>query len=173
MQTYPELNMTRTRRSLIVGLATCLAAVGAPSYPASSKSSSAAATPSKKKSSPYVAPMPESAKMVYALNWGVDDFSAHLAESGQLVRFSYRVTDAKKAQALNARESSPYLLDEEIHAVLQVPEMEKVGKLRQSGPPESGKSYWMVFSNKGGPVKPGHRVSVVIGQVRIDGLVVQ
>jgi len=30
-----------------------------------------------------------------------------------------------------------------------------------------------VFSNKGSVVKAGHRVSVVIGQVRIDGLVVQ
>ena len=33
--------------------------------------------------------------------------------------------------------------------------------------------YWMAFSNKGGFVKPGHRVDVVIGQFKAEGLVVQ
>ncbi len=132
-----------------------------------------APTEAPQKDSPYVAGMPNSARSIYALTWGVDQLSAKLAQSGQLVRFNYRVVDAAKAKALNDKASSPYLLDEKAHAVLQVPEMEKVGKLRQSGAPENGKTYWMVFSNKGNLVKAGHRVSVVIGQVRIDGLVVQ
>jgi ABC-type Fe3+-hydroxamate transport system substrate-binding protein len=117
--------------------------------------------------------MPASAARTYALAWGVDQLSAKLAESGQVVRVSYRVTDADKAKALHDKVASPYLLDERVHAMLQVPVMEKVGPLRQAGPPEFGKSYWMVFSNKGSLVKAGHRVSVVIGPVRIDGLVVQ
>ena len=96
-----------------------------------------------------------------------------LAESGQLVRFSYRVIDVKKAQPLHDRASEPALLDEKEHAVLQVPTMEKVGPLRQSQPPEYGKSYWMAFSNKGSIVKAGHRVSIVIGAIRLDGLIVQ
>ena len=65
------------------------------------------------------------------------------------------------------------MLDERSHAVLSVPTMEKVGPLRQSMAAENGKSYWMAFSNKGGPVKQGDQVSVVIGPVRIDGLIVQ
>lgn len=117
--------------------------------------------------------MPASAKQIYAMTWGVDDLTVKMAESGQLVRFSYRVSDARKAAALNEKTSTPYLLDEKAHAVLQVPTMEKVGPLRQSQTPEDGKSYWMVFSNKGSYVKPGHRVSVVIGSMRLDGLVVQ
>ena len=117
--------------------------------------------------------MPASARQFYAMTWGVDQLSAKLAESGQLVRFNYRIVDTVKAKPLHDRASSPYLLDEQVHAVLQVPVMEKVGPLRQSTPPEAGKSYWMVFSNKGNIVKPGHRVSVVIGQFRVDGLVVQ
>jgi hypothetical protein len=122
-----------------------------------------------KKVSSYAA----SARNIYALNWGADEFSARLVESGQLVRFSYRVTDATKAEALNNRSSVPYMLDEHAHAVLQIPEMEKIGPLRQSTKAENGKSYWMTFSNKGNVVKAGHRVSVVIGPFRIDGLVVQ
>jgi hypothetical protein len=117
--------------------------------------------------------MTESARKIYELQWGVSRMSAQLAESGQLVRFSYQVTDATKAAILNDKASSPYLLDEKAHAVLQVPTMEKVGQLRQSNSPENGKSYWMVFSNKGYIVKPGHQVSVVIGRFRVDKLVVE
>jgi hypothetical protein len=117
--------------------------------------------------------MPASAARTYMVAYGVDQLSAKLAESGQLVRFSYRVTDATKAGALHDKAAAPQMLDEKVHAVLQVPVMEKVGPLRQAVAPEQGKSYWMAFSNKGNIVKAGHRVSVVIGQVRIDGLVVQ
>lgn len=56
---------------------------------------------------------------------------------------------------------------------LVVPSLEKVGKLRQSSTPQAGKMYWMAFSNKGGLVKPGHRVNVVIGEFRAKGLIVQ
>jgi hypothetical protein len=51
--------------------------------------------------------------------------------------------------------------------------MDKIGQLRQSGLPESGKTYWMVFSNKGNLVKRGHRVGVVIGEFRANGLAVE
>lgn len=125
------------------------------------------------KNSRYVVGLPDSGRNYYAVLWGVDQLSVKLAESGQLVRFNYRVVDASKARPLHDKASAPYMLDEAAHAVLQIPEMEKVGKLRQAGPPENGKIYWMAFSNKGNYVKAGHRVSVVIGQVRVDGLVVQ
>ena len=114
-----------------------------------------------------------SARQYYAMTWGVDQLSVKLAESGQLVRFNYRVIDATKAGPLNEKASSPQLIDEKAHVSLQVPTMEKVGPLRQAMPPEAGKTYWMVFSNKGKHVKAGDRVSVAIGQVRIDGLIVQ
>src|SRR6266403_4527994 len=108
------------------------------------------------------AAMPESARQYYARTWGVDQLSAKLAESGQLVRFNYRVIDAVKAAPLNVRASSPQMIDAKARVSLQVPTMEKVGPLRQSMAPENGKIYWMVFSNKGNYVKPGHRVSVLI-----------
>jgi hypothetical protein len=133
----------------------------------------AATTGGQKKTSPYVAGMPGSARDHYATTWGVDQLSARLAESGELVRFNYRVVDAKKAALLVDKAASPSLVDEKAHVALQVPNMEKVGPLRQAMPLENGKSYWIVFSNKGNLVKRGHHVSVVIGPVRLDGLVVQ
>ena len=163
--------------ALLVALATAIPALALADVPTQGASASAARKSSNARAY-KVAPrrpagLPESARKYYALTAGVDQMSAKLAESGQLVRFSYRITDVTRAAAMHDKASAPYLLDEKVHAVLQVPTMEKVGPLRQSGPPESGKAYWMVFSNKGNLVKAGHRVSVVIGQFRVDGLIVQ
>ena len=109
----------------------------------------------------------------YQTIWGVDSFVVRSVESGQMIRFSYRVLDAAKAAAVNDKKATPYLVDEAAHVKLVVPVMEKVGQLRQSASPENGKSYWMVFSNKGGLVKRGDRVSVEIGKFRVDGLSVE
>jgi hypothetical protein len=108
----------------------------------------------------------------YQLVWGVDSLSVKLVESGEVVRFSYRVLDPDRARALNDRNTQPSLIDPRAGVQLVVPAMEKIGPLRQSGKPEAGKSYWMAFSNKGRPVKKGDRVDVVIGPFRAQGLVV-
>ena len=108
----------------------------------------------------------------YQLVWGVDSLSVKLAESGEVVRFSYRVLDPDKARALNDKKNEPSLIDPRAGVQLVVPKMEKIGQLRQTATPEANKAYWMVFSNKGRPVKKGDRVDVVIGQFRAQGLVV-
>src|SRR5438132_583627 len=77
-----------------------------------------------------------------------------------------------KAKALNDKKNEPVLIDPQAGVKLVVPSMENVGQLRQSAPPEGGKSYWMVFSNKGRLVKRGDHVNVVIGAFHADGLVV-
>jgi hypothetical protein len=108
----------------------------------------------------------------YKLVWGVDSLSVKWTESGEVIRFTYRVVDADKAKVLNDKKNEPFLVDPQAGVRLVVPSLEKVGQLRQSSPPEAGKSYWMAFSNKGRRVKRGDRVSVVIGRFRADGLVV-
>ena len=108
----------------------------------------------------------------YRLVWGVDSLTIKYAESGEIIRFSYRILDADKAKGLNDKKSEPVLIDPEAGVKLVVPSLEKVGQLRQSSTPEAGKSYWMAFSNKGRPVKRGHHVNVVIGKFHADGLVV-
>lgn len=108
----------------------------------------------------------------YRLIWGIDALSVKSAESGEMIRFTYRVIDANKAKGLADKKLEPSLIDEQAHVKLVVPMMDKVGKLRQTAPPEPGKTYWMLFSNKGGYVKRGDHVNVVIGNFRADGLVV-
>ena len=108
----------------------------------------------------------------YRLVWGVDSLSVKLAESGEIVRFSYRVLDPARAGALNEKKSEPSLIDPRAGVKLVVPAMEKIGTLRNTARPEVGKAYWMAFSNKGRPVKKGDHVDVVIGNFRAQGLVV-
>ena len=108
----------------------------------------------------------------YRLVWGVDSLGVKWAESGEVIRFTYRVLDAEKAKVLNDKKNEPSLIDPQAGVKLVVPAMENVGQLRQSAPPENGKAYWMVFSNKGRLVKRGHHVAVVIGAFHADGLVV-
>jgi hypothetical protein len=108
----------------------------------------------------------------YRLVWGVDTLEVKWGESGEVIRFSYRVLDADKAKILNDKKFEPSLIDPQAGVKLVVPSMENVGQLRQSAAPENGKSYWMVFSNKGRLVKRGDHVAVVIGAFHADGLVV-
>ncbi len=121
----------------------------------------------------YVRELPQRAQMYFAGVWGVDSLKVKYTGSGEMVRFSWRVLDPAKAALLNDKKAEPSLIDPQAGVKLVVPEMEKVGKLRQSSTPVAGESYWMAFSNKGRLVKRGDRVIVVIGQFRADWLLVE
>ena len=126
------------------------------------------------KVSPYhPASVTNSAKDYYQSVWGVDNLLVRQTASGNLIRFSYRVTDPPRAKALGDKRATPGMYGQRSHAMLQVPVMDKVGQLRQTGTAEAGKEYWMVFSNKGNLVKPGDRVNVIIGSFHADGLMVE
>jgi hypothetical protein len=116
---------------------------------------------------------PRQAEMYYQTIWGIDSFKVKYTESGEMIRFSWRVLDPAKAAPLNAKEAEPFLFDAQAGVKLVVPKMEKVGQLRQSSTPIAGKSYWMAFSNSGRRVRPGDRVTVQIGQFHADWLMVE
>lgn len=116
--------------------------------------------------------VPKRAAEYYGMVWGVDSLDVKWTESGEVIRFSYRVLDPEKAKVLNDKKNEPSLIDPQAGVKLVVPSLEKVGQLRQSSTPEAGKVYWMAFSNKGRLVKRGHQVDVVIGTFRGEGLVV-
>ena len=127
-----------------------------------------AAAPSRSRS----ARMPQRVDRYYGLVWGVDALNVKSVESGEIIRFSYSVVDPEKAKTLSDKKVDPFLIDPQAGVKLVIPTLEKIGMLRQTSTPEAGKSYWMAFSNKGGLVKRGDRVNVVIGNFRAEGLVV-
>lgn len=113
------------------------------------------------------------AQLYYESAWGVDRLKVSYTASGNLIRFSYRVSDPERAQVLADKSATPYLFGQKSRAMLQVPVMDKVGQLRQATKPQAGKEYWMVFSNKGNLIKPGDLVNVMIGAFHADGLTVE
>lgn len=160
-------------------LAICAAAVVVVSAAASMASASGAVKQPPNAAAPAAKPtryQPDRfagrAGQYYELIWGIDSISVKLTESGELVRFSYRVLDPAKARVLNDKQNAPSLTDARAGVSLVVPTMEKVGQLRQSAPPEPDRTYWMAFSNKGRLVRRGDRVDVVIGRFRASNLVV-
>jgi hypothetical protein len=112
------------------------------------------------------------AGMYYKSVWGVDLLTVRRMESGELIRFAWRVLDPEKAKALHDKQAVPSLEDPQAGVSLVVPQLENIGMLRQSQTPEAGRTYWMSFSNKGRLVKPGDHVNVVVGPFRANGLVV-
>jgi hypothetical protein len=120
-----------------------------------------------------VVPRSERAEMFYARRFGVDHLQVRSTASGNSLQFRYRVVDAEKAKVLNDKRATPYMLDWQTGNRLLVPTMEKIGTLRQMATPEVGREYWMVFSNPGKLVKPGQKVDVVVGAIRLEGLTVE
>jgi hypothetical protein len=139
----------------------------------SSQPSSPAAQPAPVWQGTQVNQLSRRAEMYYEGVWGVGELHVKVAESGSLIRFNYRVLDPGKAAALNDKKAEPALFDAQASVKLVVPEMDKVGKLRQSSTPKTGMTYWMAFSNPTRAVKRGHRVDVVIGSFHANSLIVE
>jgi hypothetical protein len=108
-----------------------------------------------------------------AEKWGIEITSLRMAAANHMVDFRFRVLDAKKADPLFVRQTKPYLLDQKTGKVLAVPNTAKVGPLRNSNKPKEGKIYWMFFGNRGKLIKAGDKVSVVIGEFKVENLVVE
>jgi len=105
-------------------------------------------------------------------NWGVDIVGVRRVASGYMLRFDYRVVDPDRASVLTDTKARPYLIDEATRTALAVPAMENIGELRQVAPLEANRTYFVIFGNPGGLVKRGGRVTLVVGDFRAEGLVV-
>jgi hypothetical protein len=170
--------IVHTRRPLLAILfAFSVVFSGAQSTPPQSSQSAqpkaSAATPAPVWQGAQINRLSRRAEMYYEGVWGVGELHVKAAESGGLIRFNYRVLDPSKAAPLNDKKIEPKLYDAQAGVMLVVPQMDKVGKLRQSSTPKTGMTYWMAFSNPTRVVKPGHHVDVVIGSFRADNLVVE
>jgi hypothetical protein len=110
--------------------------------------------------------------LYYKRNWGVEIIGIKPVSSGFMLAFRYRVLDPAKAKVLNDRHSKAYLRDEATGTVLSVPAMENVGELRTGAAPQADRTYFMIFGNPGRLVKSGSRVTVVAGNLHVDGLIV-
>ena len=108
--------------------------------------------------------------------WGIRIEAIRLSAGGYMLDFRYRVIDPDKAVLLTDPKIKPYLIDEASGARFMVPSGGKVGPLRssfKSGAPEPGRIYFILFANPGKYVKQGNKVTVVIGDFKVENLTVQ
>ena len=123
--------------------------------------------------SPTDANTAESTEVQLAETWGVEVTSVRLSTHDHMIDYRYRVLDADKAAHLFERQIKPYMIHQETGKVLAVPETAKLGPLRNSNMPQNDRIYWMFFGNGGKLVKPGDKITVVIGDFRVEDLVVE
>jgi hypothetical protein len=105
---------------------------------------------------------------------GIIILGVRLTGAGYMLDFRYRVSDPEKAAPLLNQKLKPYLIDQTSGAKLLVPSLPKVGALRQrSGRSDSNWTSFILFSNPGKLVKQSGLVTVVIGNLRIEDLIVE
>lgn len=104
--------------------------------------------------------------------WGILPLSIQLKAAGQLVDFRYLVIDPSKAEAIMKKSDEAYLIDQTSGTRLLVSPT-KIGPLRQNGTrPISGKIYPILFTNTENVIKSGSKVTLVIGELQMEDIVV-
>jgi hypothetical protein len=97
--------------------------------------------------------------------WGVDQLRIHRTADGRMLDLRYRVVEPDRARSLLAKDSVAYLVHDRSGTRLPVPSTPKAGALRNHGRARAGRSYFALFTNAGALVKPGDRVTVVLGEL--------
>lgn len=105
---------------------------------------------------------------------GIEVIAIRTTAAGSMLDFRFKVLDKEKAMPFFMKELKPHLIDEKTGAVLEVPVPAKGGPMRPtSRNPREGITYFMLFANPGSFVKVGNRVTIVLGDLRVDKLVVE
>lgn len=108
---------------------------------------------------------------------GITISGLRLSALGYMLDFRYRVVDTDKAAVLMDAKIKPYLLVPSSGARLDIPNTPKLGLLRQRPRNNAGmkkdRDYFIMFSNLGGRLKSGDKVSVVVGETKIENLIIQ
>ena len=104
---------------------------------------------------------------------GIEVVRVTLSASGNIVDLRYRVLDPERAKGLLTKGAKVLLKDEASGKLLAVPSLGYVGSLQQNSPdPQKGRVYYVLFNNVGQLVKPGRKVTLILGDRRVTGLTV-
>ena len=110
-------------------------------------------------------------------DFGVELVGVRLSGADFLIDVRYRVKDVAKAQALLERKIHPVLVNESTGDRFYIPQVPKVGSLRQSAtakqPAQLDKVYFMLFANPDRKLRAGEKVTLHAGDSMVKGLVVQ
>lgn len=109
--------------------------------------------------------------------WGIQMMGLRTSAAGYMLDWRFRVLDPEKAFPLLRRNIDRYLVVEKSGAVLRVPFTAKLGSMRATvrtaNMIKRYKIYAGLFANPGQHVKPGDKVSLVVGNFIADDMLVQ
>jgi len=106
--------------------------------------------------------------------WGVEVLDIKLTAADNLLHFRYKIIDPDKASPLTSLHVKPYVIDQKTGYKIMVPNLPKVGSLRQrSREARPDLIYFILFANPGMVIKSGDKVTVVIGDLRVADLTVK
>ena len=116
----------------------------------------------------------EESKVAIKEEFGVEIQPLRVTAAGNMLDFRYRVLDAEKAAALHRPQIRPYLMDPDSKARLRVPKT-KVGTFRQGKniAPQKDRVYTTLFANPGRRLGPGEEITVVFGDMVLEGMRIQ
>ena len=116
----------------------------------------------------------ESSAEVMKEKWGVSDFSVRHTSAGYMLDIRYYVSDAVKAKPLFSRKLRPFIIEESSGEKYGVPASPKIGFLRQAPSYIKGnKEYFLFIANPGKRIKKGAKLTLVIGDFRVEHLTVE
>jgi hypothetical protein len=109
--------------------------------------------------------------------WGIKLVGLRQTAAGYMLDLRFRVLDSVKAAHLLGPHITRQVIVEKSGAVLKVPSTEKLGSLRSAvrtpNMVKQDRIYVALFANPGRHVKPGDRVTLVLGDFRAAHLAVQ
>lgn len=135
----------------------------------------AALAEAQQKRAEFLKPDPAAPNEMLAERWGVEVIGISQTAGGFMLDFRFRVVDEKKALPLFDHRIKPYITAERSGINLPVPVGAKTGAMRPTNRGKNikaDKTYYMVFANPDMHLKPGDKVSVVIGDFRVEHLTV-
>ncbi len=105
---------------------------------------------------------------------GIETIALRQTAAGNMLDFRFRVLDSETAMPFFREDIYPYLIDEKTGLTLKVTDTTKVGPMRPtSRDPRVGKVYFMFFRNPNKFIRIGDKVTVVVGDRRLEHLVVE
>lgn len=120
-------------------------------------------------------PDPAINNRVLAEKWGVEVIGIKRTAGGYMLDFRFRVVDAEKSLPLFDHRIKPYMVADKSDIKLPVPMANKVGAFRPTNRGKNIKAdkiYYMLFANPDNYVKSGEKISVVIGDFKVEDLTV-
>ncbi|MEA2078479.1 MAG: hypothetical protein U9P00_01225 [Pseudomonadota bacterium] len=107
--------------------------------------------------------------------WGVELLGIRNTAAGNFMDFRFKVLDADKALPLFDHRIKPHVVAERSQIKLPVPMAAKIGAFRPTNRGKNikaDKTYYMIFGNPDRHVKTGEKVTVVIGDFKVEHLMV-